>query len=588
MLSISLKSRRTSCGGLTDDRSRGCGLLCDGSLDYCSGGGTASKYRNPQDGEVRTVYDQPLKKALLGEVAVLSWNVAGVNNNPFEYWVTAEEDLPAYTAMMRGVEVILQNPKAVGDQKKDMDIPVRRVFTEEMWLRLKDHMNKLDWPDLDMVENVWINDFSERCIITEFLLDKELGKKRFVSMPDRFTNTIRIVRRKYTPAAPQLEPVYRPSVINNYGGDLSSVEAWWEDWQQFMFERRLVISTPLGPGAKRPCEMLETIRRSKYPAVTKDEERLSIPLQVLSMAIFDAILVHIMNSIFSDGHWMAVKTVLVDLLYRRKHSRTLDILSKYQHVEVLCLQETTATFGDHLQMSGFKDSHKLMAPSKFDGKRDQNSIILLDKRMFINPIEVTDQVMKHFPRPNRGCIADGDLIVVSARHSFSGKMFAIVCFHADTDGLLTIPILEACHGAKVNPDSGMSDHHFLLALDANAHEKPKEDQQGFDDLLSWLLSCGFTTMWGDEPEKKFYRTTCHSRTVLQPQFQKGISYVNRVEKSDRNPKDLILFYKDQLLPSQPPLKDNTGEGVFLESTLLPTLTFPSDHALVATVLALKK
>ena len=44
-------------------------------------------------------------------------------------------------------------------------------------------------------------------------------------------------------------------------------------------------------------ETLLPIKRSKYPALSEDEERLSIPLQTLCGAIFDAILVHMMNSI---------------------------------------------------------------------------------------------------------------------------------------------------------------------------------------------------------------------------------------------------------------------------------------------------
>lgn len=545
---------------------------------------------NPQDGvdHLSNVYDQPLRKSGIGEIPILSWNVAGVNNNPFEYWVTAEEDLPQYTTMMRSVEEVLKNPKTVGDQKKNLDIPVRSVFTEEMWLELKAHMRKKGFTDLELVEAKWSTDFADRCIITEFLLDKELGRKRFVSMPDRFTNTVRIVPRTSTPAAPQLEPVCRPSVINNYGGDLSSVEAWWEDWQQFMFEMRIVISTPQGPTSRRPCEMLETIRRSKYPSLTKEEEKISIPLQLLCMAVFDAILVHMMNTIFADGHWMAVKRVLVDRLYRRKHMRTFEILCKYQAVEVICLQEAPATFGYHLHMSVFKDTHVLMAPAKLDGKRDQNSILLLDKRAFLDCQEVTREVMKHFPRPNHGSIADGDLIAVSARHAPSGDMVCIVSFHADTDGLLTIPVLEACHHAKCNPDSGLANHMFIFGLDANVHEQPGEDQQGFEDFERWLEEHEMTTMWGDEPKKELYRTTCHARTVLQPQFQKGVGFDNRIEKSDRNPKDLILYYKDQFVPTQPPLKDNTGEGIFQESTLLPTLNFPSDHAIVATNLARRR
>ena len=43
-------------------------------------------------------------------------------------------------------------------------------------------------------------------------------------------------------------------------------------------------------------ETLLPIKRSKYPALSEDEERLSIPLQTLCGAIFDAILVHMLNT----------------------------------------------------------------------------------------------------------------------------------------------------------------------------------------------------------------------------------------------------------------------------------------------------
>ena len=43
--------------------------------------------------------------------------------------------------------------------------------------------------------------------------------------------------------------------------------------------------------------MIVPLRRSKYPSVTEEEEHMSLPLQLLSLAIFDAILVYIMNTI---------------------------------------------------------------------------------------------------------------------------------------------------------------------------------------------------------------------------------------------------------------------------------------------------
>lgn len=50
-----------------------------------------------------------------------------------------------------------------------------------------------------------------------------------------------------------------------------------------------------------------------------------------------------------------------------------------------------------------------------------------------------------------------------------------------------------------------------------------------------------------------------------------------------NPKDFILFGKSDFRV-QSTWKDNTGEKNYLEDTAFPTLTFPSDHGILATVL----
>jgi hypothetical protein len=50
--------------------------------------------------------------------SVASWNIAAVNNNPFEYWVT--HDSPSYNALMQGVQAFLDAP---GDD----DLPVSQV-----------------------------------------------------------------------------------------------------------------------------------------------------------------------------------------------------------------------------------------------------------------------------------------------------------------------------------------------------------------------------------------------------------------------------------------------------------------------------
>ncbi len=40
---------------------------------------------------------------------LVSWNVAAINNNPFEYWISID-DQPEYTKLMDDVQNFIENP----------------------------------------------------------------------------------------------------------------------------------------------------------------------------------------------------------------------------------------------------------------------------------------------------------------------------------------------------------------------------------------------------------------------------------------------------------------------------------------------
>ena len=52
---------------------------------------------------------------------VASWNLAAVNNNPFEYWLTLKD--PAYKKLMEDLEAFIEEPGA-------RDVTVGEVFKE--------------------------------------------------------------------------------------------------------------------------------------------------------------------------------------------------------------------------------------------------------------------------------------------------------------------------------------------------------------------------------------------------------------------------------------------------------------------------
>lgn len=91
-------------------------------------------------------------------LSVTSWNIAAINNNPFEYWITYKEN-PAYENLMIQVENFLENPG-------DKDVTVSNVFTEEMFSMLDARLTGVGWTS---VKSYWDEDFKNRKIISQFM-----------------------------------------------------------------------------------------------------------------------------------------------------------------------------------------------------------------------------------------------------------------------------------------------------------------------------------------------------------------------------------------------------------------------------------
>jgi len=514
-------------------------------------------------------------------ISVATWNVAAVNNNPFEYWLAHDD--PHYVNLMLAVERCLSFPEAA------WDVRVSEIFTEEMFQELKVLMLDHGIAGVEEVEeSMWRGSdlrLRDRHVVSEFIKDKSLGSKRLISMPDRITNTVQVVTR--VPSEYKPPPACRPTVINNYLGDLSTLEVWWTSWKRFMFLEPLAVRTQKGLSVRLPCHMLEPIPRSKYPAISEKEERLAIPLQILCQAIFDAVLVHLMHHCSPDGTWQVVKSQICQNLYRCKAQRTMEILeTKYHTVDVIFLQEVASNFSDFFQRSSLAKDFKCVSPPSMDGKRDQNSLLLLSKTRFDDTIEDVTAVIEE-------CMEDGvrlvssDLVAVAVSGR-DQRSYLLASFHGDTAGCLTLPLLRALFScaAKRFPR-----HVLILGLDANSYEPPKAEQLPFTSLLEEAKKLGLSTCFGDDPDVSKCRTTCCARTSLQPQLNKAIRYKDRVSLSDRNPKDLITFNRQQLRLMSPtevgqmnPVKDNTGQLRYEEAMNFPTFDFPSDHAIVAALL----
>ena len=399
-------------------------------------------------------------------------------------------------------------------------------------------------------------------------------------MPDRITNTINI--EGSTPGA----QVYRPTVINMYDGDLSTMEQWWSAWQKFMFATKLPIKGKDGKVVdKAPYEMLQPIMKAKYPDITTQEEADSLPLQTMCGAIFDAILVHMMNSVSpSPREWQDLKQTMVENLNKKKVPRTLEILeTQYTHSDIITLQEVSSSFIDQARNSKLGETFHIIAPAALDAVRDQNSVICLNKSTFPNGAtkEISHMVEQAFPEGVKVPVAKGDILAITTTSKHNIPL-VVASFHGDTNGLATKPVLSALIKA-MKSDSKLTSHRLIFGLDANTYEHAKPGKQ--QDVLEWgehYVTKDLTSCWGDIPDPKNY-TTYNARTYLQPQLNKACKSTEKREKGDVNPKDFILFHKKDFGVIQT-WKDNTGEKKYIEDMAFPTLNFPSDHGILATII----
>lgn len=470
-------------------------------------------------------------------IRTVSWNVAAVNNNPFEYWITHPN--PAYQILMEGVEKFILKP---GED----DIPIYQLMTDAMVARIMEHMIEIGMKQVETVEKLWKRDYRSRKVVSEFLRDPVIGKKRLASMPDRVTNTIQLSSGGM---------LYRPTVINCYTTELKSMEDWFDHWMVFFFNTTVDVD---GKGPRPVHSLLQKIKKAKYPDITEEEEAASIPLQLVLQGVFDAILMNLMQTKGGQS-WQALRSEICNSLNSQKSTRIVNIIKEtYRDADVIFLQEAGNQLVDLLRFQ-FQETHMLIMPEKYSAKRNQNSVMLLRTSLFSQVQEI------HVPP--QGWDA-GDLLAVQAQ--FSSQQITLASFHGDTNGLLTTPALR---GLMQN----LPTKHLIFGLDANTYEKESKSTAHVRKFESEYLSLGLQACWGQVDPTRY--TTFNARTYLQPQLNKAAKSTELAEKGDRNPKDFVLLSSSFKVGRV--WLDNTGKGRYIKDMVFPTLEFPSDHAALA-------
>ena len=245
-------------------------------------------------------------------LSTLSWNIAAVNNNPFEYFLTHPD--PQYEKLMADVEAFMEAPG-------DKDVAVSEVFTDTMYDDLVARMKARGW-EVSPIASVWKEDLAARKIVGGFLKDKGLGAKRLMSMPDRFTNTIDLAGGGL---------VNRPTIISNYDGDMSRPTSGGRRGRPSCSRRRCRCRTKRAaarcPRCRASCSVQS--RAPSTPRSRRRRRRCRCRCRALCLAVFDAILLHIVRTLSPSGAWLEIKRQIIEKLLLEKERR-----DRHTHADV--------------------------------------------------------------------------------------------------------------------------------------------------------------------------------------------------------------------------------------------------------------
>ena len=142
----------------------------------------------------------------------------------------------------------------------------------------------------------------------------------------------------------------------------------------------------------------------------------------------------------SDAFTLQVE--FFDLYNKKKVERTLEIMQEtYADSDVIFLQEAAAVFIEQMGATDLSERYHIFSPEKIDAKRDQNSLVLASKAKFTGVFsELTASAIALLPED--APVSAGDLLA-AAVDGLDGNKYVLASFHGDTNGLATIPVVEA-------------------------------------------------------------------------------------------------------------------------------------------------
>jgi len=302
-----------------------------------------------------------------------------------------------------------------------------------------------------------------------------------------------------------------------------------------------------------------------------------VPLQFLCLALYDCVLVHIMNTLRTDASWQGIKQEMTNSMAKRKLATTLNIFREsYKEADIMCIQKCSTIYRNSLE-SAMGMEFDIIFPDHMDYEDPTAaaSIILLRKKLFNGYAHknLTSEVIELVEAQKAGKQPGANELLVISTKGKDGKPYLIASFHSDSKGKQSIPVVKAL-SMVLKKENESAETRAIFGLDANTV---------LDNVIKFSEECksvGLRTVTG--PHYAAWTTTCKARTHLQPQTTKAVPMSMRLY-DDCNPRDHILIDR-KAFDVKKMLRDNTGKKDFIEAQNIPSMDFPSDHAIICATL----
>lgn len=407
---------------------------------------------------------------------------------------------------------------------------------------------------LDYYDGPW---FSVATFETYFK-NSRLGFTRLVSSPARVTDVV--------------DGKSRPTLGSLGWTDIKSFDDFVEQWFRFV----------------EPSGKLNVLRRVKalsvvkYPALTPEEARDSVALQIFHLMLHDFVMVR-----------FAIRVLGVDGVNKLHAELTDEMLSRPDYFDALAQTVRALADNDFIALSevslrgaeqaaaALHKTHTLHKGSRFDPDTSYNSVLLYKRSEVRVSADVTNAVIKAGKLETNH--ADLCVLLVERRVAGTAVFFVVGAFHSNSSGTAAA---AAVHGMNaVAKEHGVP---LVFYIDANC-ERPdvaeKEGRVSIGEFLQTVHDTGLRVV-GDNSAATRPGTSPKAWTHFQPQRHKAVTRAElfRDKAKHNGPKDFVV-YSARAFEEVSGSVVNRSDGGYDFGAMLPRANFPFDHLAVQGTLA---